>query len=174
MRSMAQATSRCRSQAARKPSRPCSATTRAECRFVLVRTGGAERQRHIATAPSSTGGCRAGRGVQSRFGVARALSRSACYRGLSAIDGGDLRLHCTFVWEQKPGLAAFDYRRSDGAAVDVGQGSAWRDHGGVLLAQGLQPFAELAGEPVIIKRQPALVDQQVGDPSRRSPIRWNR
>ena len=36
---------------------------------------------------------------------------------------------------------------------------------GVLLAQRLQPFAQLAGEAVVVERQPALVDDEQGRPA---------
>ena len=37
---------------------------------------------------------------------------------------------------------------------------------GVLLAQRLQPFAQLAGEAAIVEREPALVDDEQG----RAPV----
>ena len=40
------------------------------------------------------------------------------------------------------------------------------DHRSILLAQGLQPFAELAGEPLVVEREPAFIDDQ----QRRTPV----
>ena len=45
-------------------------------------------------------------------------------------------------------------------AVDVGERLGGEDDGGVLLAQRLQPFAELAGEALVIEREPAFIDDQ--------------
>jgi hypothetical protein len=72
-------------------------------------------------------------------------------------------------------LAALDDGGRDGRAVDVGERLRGEDDAGVLLAQRLQPFAELAGEALVVEREPALVDdERVGDPSRRSSMRWKR
>ena len=50
-------------------------------------------------------------------------------------------------------------------AIDVGKRLGGEDDGGVLLAQRLQPFAELAGKALVVERKPALVDDQQGRPA---------
>ena len=78
----------------------------------------------------------------------------------AAIDARDLRLNRPFVRQQEPRRAAFDDRGRDVATVDVGQALRGEDDAGVLLAQRFQPFAELAGEPFVVQRKPALVDDE--------------
>ena len=62
----------------------------------------------------------------------------------AAIDRGDLRLDRALVRQEDPRRAALDDRRRDRAVVDVGERLGGEDDGGVLLAQRLQPFAQLA------------------------------
>ena len=50
-------------------------------------------------------------------------------------------------------------------AVDVGERLGCEDDRGVLLAQGLQPFPDLAGEAAVVEREPALVDDEKGRPA---------
>ena len=59
--------------------------------------------------------------------------------------------------------------------VDVGQRLRGEDDGGVLLAQGLQPFAELAAERRVVEGKPALVDDEQGGPAVEPlSMRWKR
>ena len=84
----------------------------------------------------------------------------------AAIDGRDLRLDGALVRQQEPRRAAFDDRGRDVAAVDVGQALRGEDDAGVLLAQRFQPFAELAGESLVVQRKPAFIY----DEQRRPPV----
>src|SRR3546814_17866244 len=63
-------------------------------------------------------------------------------------------------------ISAFDDGGRDAAAVDVRQALRGEDDAGVLLAECLQPFTELVGEPFIVQRQPPLAD----DEQLRSPV----
>src|SRR3546814_18118067 len=56
------------------------------------------------------------------------------------------------------GLAALDDSGRDGRPVDVGKRLGSEDDRRVLLAQRLQPLTELAGEALVVEREPALVD----------------
>ena len=64
-----------------------------------------------------------------------------------------------------PGRAALDDGGRDRAAVDVGQRLRGEDDGGVLLAQRLEPFAQLRGEAAIVEREPAFVDDEQRRPT---------
>ena len=66
---------------------------------------------------------------------------------------------------KKPRRAALDDGGRDGAAVDIGQRLRGEDDGGVLLAQRLQPLAQLRGEARVVEREPALVDDQQRRPA---------
>ena len=83
----------------------------------------------------------------------------------AAIDRGDLRLERPLVRQEQPRRAALDDRGRDGAAVDVGERLRGEDDGGVLLAQRLQPFAELAGKALVVEGEPALVDDEQRRPA---------
>ena len=50
-------------------------------------------------------------------------------------------------------------------AVDVGERLGGEDDGRILLAQRLQPLAELAGKPFVVEREPAFVDDEQGRPA---------
>src|SRR3546814_9023528 len=82
-----------------------------------------------------------------------------------AINGGDLRFESALVRQEDARRAAFDDRRRDRAGLDIGQTLGGEDDAGVLLAQGLEPFAQLRGEGRAVEHQPALVDD---DPGRRT------
>ena len=83
----------------------------------------------------------------------------------AAVDCRDLRLDGAFIREKQPRRAAFDDGGRDIAAVNVRERLRGEDDGSVLLPECLQPFAELIGEPLIIERQPALVDDEQGWPT---------
>ena len=85
----------------------------------------------------------------------------------AAIDRGDLRLDRALVRQEDARRAALDDGRRDVAAVDVGERLRGEDDGGVLLAQRLQPLAELLGEGRIVEHQPALVDDEQASAGRR-------
>ena len=87
------------------------------------------------------------------------------------VDRGDLRLERALVGQEQPRRAALDDGRRDGAAVDVGERLGGEDDGGVLLAQRLQPFAQLAGKAVIVERKPAFVDDEQASAGRRAGLR---
>ena len=76
----------------------------------------------------------------------------------AAIDRGNLRLQRPFVGQEQPRQAALDDRRRDGAGFDIGERLGGEDDGSVLLAQGFQPFAQLAGETLVVEREPAFID----------------
>ena len=108
----------------------------------------------------------------SRLAIIVALGRGpaedldlAVVQAEASIDRGDLGLDRAFVRQQQARLAAFDDGRRDGAAVDVGKRLRGEDDGRVLLAQRLQPFAQLRREAVIVEREPAFVDDQERWPS---------
>src|SRR3546814_11532714 len=83
----------------------------------------------------------------------------------AAIDGGDLRLDRALVRQQDAGLAALDDGRRDRSAVDVGERLRGEDDAGVLLAQRLEPLAQLACKALVVEREPAFIHNQ----HRRSP-----
>ena len=128
--------------------------------------GGGEGERHFGEAELEQPVAAA------RLAVVVALGRRAAQdldlpvvQAEAAVDRGDLRLERPLVGQEQPGRAALDDGRRDGAAVDVGQRLGGEDDGRVLLAQRLQPFAELAGKPAIVEREPALVDDEQGGPA---------
>ncbi len=59
-------------------------------------------------------------------------------------------------------MAALDDRCGDRAVVDVRKRLGGEDYRGVLLAQGLQPFAQLGAEAGIVEGDPALIDDDQG------------
>ena len=81
----------------------------------------------------------------------------------ATINGRDLRLDGALVRQQEPRRAALDDGGRDVAPVNVGQALRGEDDAGVLLAQRFQPFAELAGETLVVQRKPAFIyDEQRG------------
>ena len=100
-----------------------------------------------------------------RLAVVVALGRRAAQdldlpvvQAKAPVDRGDLRLQCPLVGQEQPRWAALDDGRRDGAAVDVSQRLRGKEDRSVLLAQRLQPFAKLAGEAMVVEREPAFVD----------------
>ena len=81
------------------------------------------------------------------------------------IDGGDLRLDRPLIGQKDSRRAAFDEGRGDRAGLDIGERLRGEDDGGVLLAQRLQPFAELPRETRVVEREPAFVDDEERRPS---------
>ena len=78
----------------------------------------------------------------------------------AAVDRRDLRLDRALVRQEQPRRTALDNGRCDPTVVDVAKRLGGEDDTGVLLAQGFQPFTELAREGVVIKGQPAFVDDE--------------
>ena len=77
-----------------------------------------------------------------------------------AIDRRDLRLDRALVRQEQPRRTALDQRSGNGAARDIRKRLGREHHGGVLLAQGFQPLAQLLGKAGIVQGQPALVDDE--------------
>src|SRR6202035_1833865 len=71
------------------------------------------------------------------------------------IDRRDLRLDRPLVRQEQPRRAALDDSGGDRGAVDVRKRLGGEDDGGILLAQRLQPFPQLSGKTLIVKRKPA-------------------
>ena len=165
-----------RSQAAAKPSRPWAASDLGDGGLVGLGRGGGEGERDLAQAELEQAVAAA------RLAVIVALRRRAAedldlavVEAEAAIDGRDLRLERALVRQEDARRAALDDRRRDGAAVDVGERLGGEDDAGVLLAQRLQPFAQLAGEAGSSSAsQPSSMISRVGRPSRRSSMRWKR
>ena len=76
------------------------------------------------------------------------------------VHGAQLRLGRLGVRQKDPARAAFDDRGGDGGALDVGERLGGEDHRDVLLAQGLQPFADTAGESRIVEKYPRLIEDE--------------
>ncbi len=76
------------------------------------------------------------------------------------INAGDLGLDGALVGEEQPGRAALDDGGRDGARFDVGEGLGGEHNACVLLAQRLEPLAQLRPEGRIVKGEPALIDDQ--------------
>src|SRR5690606_21476832 len=77
----------------------------------------------------------------------------------------DLRFGRSVIWQENPRRAAFDDRRRNMRALDIGETLGGKDHARIFLAQGLQPCAKLRCESRAIEDEPALVDD---DESRRA------
>ena len=76
------------------------------------------------------------------------------------IDSRDLRLDRPLVRQEQPRRAALDDGRRNRGAIDIRERLGGEDDGGILLAQRLQPFADLAGKPFVIERKPTFVDDE--------------
>jgi hypothetical protein len=88
------------------------------------------------------------------------------------VDGRDLRLDRALVRQEDARRAALDDGGRDVRALDVGEALGGEDDAGVLLAQRLQPFAELRGElRASSASQPSSMMMSVGEPSSRPSIR---
>ena len=128
----------------------------------LGRSGG-EGERHLGeaeleepvAAPRLAVVVALGRGTAEDFDL-------AIIQAEAAIDGGDLRFEGALIGEEEARRTALDDGRRDRRAVDVGQRLGGEDHRSVLLAQGLEPFAQLAGEALVVEGQPPFVDDQQG------------
>ena len=75
---------------------------------------------------------------------------------------GPLRLDGALVGQKQPCRAALHDDGRDGAGLDIGERLGDKDDARVLLAQGLEPFAQLRPEGRIVEGQPALIDDQQG------------
>ena len=75
-----------------------------------------------------------------------------------------LRLDRPIIGQKDALRAAFDDGRSDAAPSDVGKRLGGENHGSVLLAQCFQPLPQLAGKIGIVKREPALINDDKGRP----------
>ena len=87
------------------------------------------------------------------------------------IDGGDLRLDRPLIGQEDSRRAAFDKGGCDRARLDIGERLRGEDDRRILLAQRLQPFAELLRETRVVKGEPAFVDNEEGRPSGRAGLR---
>ena len=155
-----------RSHAAAKPSRPCCGKHSAMAAWSVldeaaVKASATSREAQLEQAIAA-----------ARLAVIVALRRGAAedldlpvVEAEAAIDRRDLRFERALVGQEEPRRAALDDRRRDRAAVDVGERLGGEDDAGVLLAQRLQPFAQLAGKAAIIERKPAFVDDEQGGPA---------
>ena len=132
------------SQARAKPSRPCSARSSRDELLIGLRGRRAERERDRTEAEFEQAI------AAPRLAVVVALRRRPrddldlpVVQAEAAIDGGDLRLDRAFIRQEQSRRAALDDRRRDRARFDIGERLGGEDDGGVLLAQRLQPFAQL-------------------------------
>ena len=89
----------------------------------------------------------------------------------AAVDRRDLRLDRPLVRQQQPRRTAFDDRRRDRGAVDVRKRLGGEDDGRVLLAKRLQPFAELAGEILVVEGEPTFIDDEKRRPAIETVLR---
>ena len=159
------------SQASTKASRPNSASTSVDRGVIGLGRGRAEGERDSAPA-------RLEQPVAApRLAVIVALGRGAgddldlaIVEAEAPVDRGDLRLDRPLVGQEDAGRAALDDGGRDGAAIDVGERLGGEDDGGVLLAQRLQPLAQLRGEAAIVEREPALVDDEQRRPAIEAPF----
>ena len=134
-----------------KPVRAAAGVNRGDQRLVLLRRGGAERQRYVRQTQLEEPVAAAGLAVIVALGHrAREDLDLAIVEAETPIDGGDLRLDRAFVREQDAGLAALDDGGRNRRSVDIGEGLGGEDNAGVLLPERLQPLAELTGETVVI------------------------
>ena len=115
--------------------------------LIGLRGGGGEGERDLAKAEFEQAI------AAPRLAVIVALGRRAredldlpVVEAEAPIDRGDLRLDRALVRQEQPRRAALDDGGRDRGAVDIGERLGGEDDGGVLLAQRLQPFAQLAGE----------------------------
>ena len=76
----------------------------------------------------------------------------------AAIGRGDLRLEGAIVRQEDPRRAAFNDSRRNIRSFDVGERLGGEDDAGILLAQRLQPFAQLIAESGIAECEPAFID----------------
>ena len=103
----------------------------------------------------------------SRLAVIVALRRRAredldlaVVQAEAAVDGGDLRLDRALVRQEQPRRATLDDGGRDRAAIDIRERLGGEDDARVLLAQRLQPFAQLAGKTFVVEGEPAFIDDQ--------------
>ena len=161
MRSAAQRSSCSASQAWTKPLVAMLGEHAIDDRVIGLGRGGAEGERDRTEAQFEQAVAAAG------LAVVVALGRGArddldlpVVQAEPPIDRGDLRLDRALVGKEDACRAALDDRWRDRAAIDVGERLGGEDDGGVLLAQRLQPFAQLRGEAAVVEREPALVDDE--------------
>ena len=161
-----------RSQAATKPSRPCSASTRVDRGLIGLGGRRAEGERDLAEAELEQAI------AAPRLAVIVALRRGAgedldlaIVESEAPIDRGDLRLDRALVRQEEPRRAALDDGGRDGAAVDVGERLGGEDDGGVLLAQRLQPLAQLRGKAVDRRAQASPRRRSAGSAGHRGGLR---
>ena len=131
----------------------------ADADLVGLGRGGAERECDIAKPQFEQPV------AAPRLAIIIALgSRPAQYLDLALIESEalihprDLRLGRPLVREKYAGRAALDDRGRDARPFDVGKALGREDHARILLAQRLQPFAQLRGEGGAVENEPALVD----------------
>src|SRR5262245_39968219 len=84
----------------------------------------------------------------------------AVVQAKSSIDRRDLWFDGAVIGEQDPGRAALNDSGCNRRAIDIGKRLRGKHDRDVLLAKRLEPFPQLAREVAIIKREPALVDDQ--------------
>jgi len=122
---------------------------------------GGEGERHFGEAQLEQAIAAAGLAVvvALRRGPAEDLDLTVV-QAEAPIDGGDLRLQRPLVGQEQARRTALDDRGRDGAAVDIRKRLRGKYYARVLLPQRLQPLPELAGEPVIVEREPAFVDNE--------------
>jgi hypothetical protein len=102
-----------------------------------------------------------GLAVVVALGVARPrISICRSLRPKRSIDSRDLWLDRPLVRKEQPRRATLDDGRCNRGAVDIRERLGGEDDGGVLFAQRLQPFADLAGKPFVIEREPTFVDNE--------------
>src|SRR3546814_2766621 len=74
------------------------------------------------------------------------------------VNARDLRLAGALVGQKDPRWAALDDRRGDRTGLDIGEALRGEHHARILLAQRLEPFAQLRGERRTVAHEPAFVD----------------
>ena len=121
--------------------------------LVTLGRGGGKGERHFAKAQFEQ--AITARGLTVIIALGRCPAEDfnlAVVQSEAAIDTQNLGFDRPVVGQEDSRRAAFDNRGRDVAAVDVGQALRGEDDAGVLLAQRLQPFAELAGETLVVER----------------------
>ena len=151
---------------AAKPVGSPSARQRSIEALIVGRGGAAQRQRDRPEPQLEQPVAARGLGVvvALRRGDAQDLDL-ARIETEALVDRARLRLQRAVVGQEDARRTAFDQRRGDGRALDVGQRLGGEHDGDVLLAQRLQPLADAGREQRVVEEGPGLVEDQQRRPA---------
>ena len=134
--------------------------------LVLGRGAAAERERHRTEPQLEQAVAARGLGVVVALWRRRAQDLDlARVETETLVDRARLRLERAIVGQKDAGRTAFDQRRRDRRAFDVGQRLGREHHGDVLLPQRLEPFADAGGEQRVVEEGPGLVEDHQRRPA---------